>query len=604
MRKLFRWSNVNSSGREGGIALAVVIGISAILLLLVTTSVTFSVSAETKSSTDSDWNAAMSAAYAGVSDYQARLTNDNTYQKYGDSTAPFSASTGSTTLALPTGANANPAFGWGVSGTWAAIGGAAGNAAYRYEVDNSQYASQGILRVLATGRSGNQTRSVVANIHQKGFLDYLYFTDYETQDPSLIGTSQANCTQYYPTRIDNQCGGAIQFGSGEVINGPLRSNDALYICSGATFNGTVTSNYKTPPFYRDCGAANFNQGVPVYSPTALKMPPTNSNMKQETRSDLTGTTVPRPGCLYTGPTTIRFNGDGTMTVRSPWTIFTNTTATGGTLNPACGIPGTTTTTTNTLGSSTGQTLNVPVQNLIYVQSVPVNTPADPNYWGSKFPPNLVCPTNGNGLGFPINTATPVSGGTLNTKETILTTAVGPYYGCQAGDAFVSQKIAHGVSGQVTIYADNYIWVTSDLQYKNPATDVLGLVGNGAVWVWNPYGTTQTCAASSCGTKKTNSLLTDTGREIDAAILSENHTFQVQNFNKGSTRGALTVLGAIAQEYRGTVGQPPIGYTKNYTYDRRFRSIAPPKFLQAVSTTYGISQFAEVPAAFAANGTVK
>jgi hypothetical protein len=83
-----------------------------------------------------------------------------------------------------------------------------------------------------------------------------------------------------------------------------------------------------------------------------------------------------------------------------------------------------------------------------------------------------------------------------------------------------------------------------------------------------------------------------------------HTFQVQNYNVGSSRGQLTVTGAIAQEFRGTVGQSPAGYSKTYSYDTRFRSIAPPKFLQAVSTTYGVSQLAEVPAAFSWTGATQ
>lgn len=584
---------------DRGVALAMVIGMAAVLLLLVSTALTFSVSAMTKAKTDDNANAALAAAYAGVSDYQSRLTNDNTYQRYGDKTAPFSVSTGSTALSPDT---TNLAFDWGVGGRWATIAGATGNTAYRYEVDNSQYANKGVIRIRSTGRSGTVTKSIIANVRQKGFLDYLYFTDYETQDPAITGKLVSKCEIYYPDRDDDDCGGAIQFGAGEVINGPLHSNDALYICAGSTFNGSVTSAYNTAPFYRNCGAANFTQGKPAHD-DSLEMPPTNTELRYETRSDLTATDVPRPGCLYTGPTKVTFNGDGTMTVRSPWTKAVNITATGGATNTACGTPGLGTNNGTTLGSSAGQTIPVPVQNVVYVQEVPSDT-ADPNGWAAtSTPAGFSCPENGNGLGFPMDTTTTSGRTTIETKETNLSSKAGPYYGCRAGDVFVKGSVDKAVKGQVTIAAANYVWVTGNLKYADPGVDVLGLIGQNAVWVWNPYGTVKTSGSGSNSTT-TDSLLTDTGREIDAAIMSVKHTFQVQNFEDGSPRGQLTVLGAIAQKFRGTVGRPPIGYSKNYSYDVRFRSIAPPKFLQAVSTTYGISQVAEVKAAFDAKGNVR
>uniref|UniRef100_UPI0037041AA7 hypothetical protein n=1 Tax=Vibrio cidicii TaxID=1763883 RepID=UPI0037041AA7 len=185
----------------------------------------------------------------------------------------------------------------GQTGSWAQIPWASGNRSYRYEIDNSKYSTQGTIRVLATGRAGNVTRSILASVRQKGFIDFLYFTDYEVQDPAITGKSVALCEQYYPTRVDSNCGGAIQFGPSEVVNGPLDSNDALYICGGH-FMGPVTTYYHTAPYYRNCGAATFDQGPPQPG-DKLVMPPTNTQMKQETRGDLLTTDVPRPGCLYT-----------------------------------------------------------------------------------------------------------------------------------------------------------------------------------------------------------------------------------------------------------------------------------------------------------------
>ena len=180
-----------------------------------------------------------------------------------------------------------------------------------------------MLRIRSTGRVGKETRSVVANLKQQGFIDFLYFTDYEIQDPAISGDNAVACTKYaWAGRPTTNCGD-IQFGSSDVVNGPVHSNDTIRSCS-ATFNGTVTTADNIgSPIAEQCGTpTTFSvPGYPKYSPQ-VGMPPTNTLMKKEVRSDLTATDVPRPGCLYTGPTIITFNSDGTMNVRSPWTKAT------------------------------------------------------------------------------------------------------------------------------------------------------------------------------------------------------------------------------------------------------------------------------------------
>jgi hypothetical protein len=126
--------------------------------------------------------------------------------------------------------------------------------------------------------------------------------------------------------------------------------------------------------------------------------------------------------------------------------------------------------------------------------------------------------------------------------------------------------------------------------------MLGLVGQNAILVYNPRNSSNVA------------LLTGSNREIDAALLSVGHTFQVQNYDVTPNRGVLTVFGAIAQKFRGTVATssgatPTTGYAKDYQYDTRFKNTAPPKFLTPVSTTYGVTQFASSAPAFKPDGTV-
>jgi len=599
------WRRLRATG-DDGIALASVIGIGAVLLLLSVTMVSVAVSGSVKARNDSDWNAAIAAAYAGVEDYKSKLANDNAYSQYGSKATTFS--TGSSF----TGTDGNRAFGVGTAGTWQEVGDGSG-ASYRYEVDNSAYSSKGQLRLRSTGRVGDTTRTVVADLKQDGFIDFVYFTDYEMSDPVF---SSANCKDAYEWAVSSRpdCT-TIQFAAGDVIDGPLHTNDTMFVCGGTQFKGTTTTSSTRPSRYLAAtggtctGTPRFGgKATPDYAPR-IEMPKTNDGMRLETRSDLTSTTVPNPGCLYTGPTTIEFKGNGKMVVRSPWTKATRITAdvTKGSTPAACGTPGSG---SGALGSATGQTLDVPANNLIYVQAVQT-IPGDVNYWGTKTPDKYSCTSEdgkkaGNGVGFPV-------------ADEVQAT-----YGCQAGDAFVKGEL----KGTVTVAASNYVYVTGDVTYKDPAVDLLGLVGTNAVIVHNPvkeYQTTTTynrretydCWNGWWWTRcerfvPVTETSTSTGlidrsasdRTIQAAILSVSHTFTVQNYNldRNFPKGTLRVLGSIAQKYRGPVATTgATGYTKAYSYDERLRYTAPPKFLSPVSTTYGITHIVESKTALDATG---
>lgn len=585
MRRAFR-----ARRDDDGVALVMVIAISAVLTALMVAAVAVSIGSLRGARNTQDWNGALAAAYAGVEEYQSRLANDTGYFSYGNPASTFSNPTGMlpASVTLPTGASTNPAFGVGTAGTWASVAGSSGTAQFRYEVDNSKFYTDGTLRLRATGRVGQETRSIVADLKQQGFIDFLYFTDYEVLDPTALNpTSTLNCAIHYPTSRPGCTD--INFGGSDVIRGPLHTNDAIRTNGAAHVEGKVTTNYDAP----GTGANRISSGAaPVFALSgdpqwisAIGMPPTNSQLKKETRSDLP-MDVPSPGCLYTGPTSVVFNSDGTMTVISPWTKFTNTTGvgdTGGT-NPAkCGTPGSTGLAKVVSGKYVGQTFAVPTNTVFYVQNVP-STSTNKNYTASATTPpgspTVTCPSGGNSIGYPVST------------ETVPFTNA---YGCRNGDIFVSGDVV----GKVTLAAENYIYVTGNLKYKT-SDDMLGLIGNNAVWVWNPMKVVS----------GTYTALLPKERRIDAAILSVAHTFMVQNYDKGSAnRGTLTVNGAIAQKFRGPVGtgsgaSMTTGYGKDYNYDERFRYTAPPKFLSPVTTTYGVNVWIEISPVFDTTGAYR
>jgi Tfp pilus assembly protein PilX len=578
---------------EAGFALIMVLGIGLVILIISTAAIGLSISNIQKSRGDQDFAAAESAAYAGIADYETKLSNNNTYYIYGNPSSSFSPSG---TVTLPPTTNAAFSIGAGGStgyGTWATVPGGDGTAMYRYEVDNSKYASTGIIRLRATGRAGTSVRSLVVNVKQHGFVDFMYFTNYELQDPAQ---TNASCIPTYDwqTAHSSLCN-EIQFAPSDVINGPVHSNDTIKVC-GSTFTQGFTSSDPVSPYYETpsgCSAASFPGGNPTRSAT-VDMPPTNSQMRQEVRSDLTGSTVPNPGCLYTGPTSVIFNSDGTMTVRSPFTKATEValdTSTGllsiGSTPAQCGPVGNV---ANGLGSTGGATISVLNSNLMFVQDVPSSTgdPSNPNAWlTTAYPTGFTCSNTSSLSGWKFGSlAYPMANETVPAATPV-------HYGCRKGDVYTN-GVMHGT---MTITADNYIYVTGDVTYANNITDMLGLVGTNAIWVWNPFNGSTPLLGSD--------------RTISAAMLSLRHTFQVQNYTLGaSPRGILTLNGAIAQQFRGTVGQSSSGntitqgYSKNYNYDKRLQFMAPPKFLSPVSASYGISQVVEVSSPFNSDGSYK
>lgn len=622
---------------DEGIALPTVIGLCLVMLIMVAGSLTAVTGGVAKTNTDQNLKAAMTAAYAGVGEYQSRLSNDATYYKFGNPAAAFSASSAGS-LSLPTGTNANPAFGNSASDGWASIPdpttGLDSGSSYRYQVDNSDYASRGIIRLQSTGRYGNATATLVADLRQTGFIDFLYFTDFETGDP-LLNAKYKNqvdangnnvCAQYAWASPPRDAGcGSIQFASFDTLQGPVHSNDTLDIC-GATFTGAVTTADPGTPNYEDdagCPDATFAVGTGPVTRSKLPMPLTNSSMKLETVPD-TPATVPNPGCLYTGPTTITFlvdNGVGKMRVYSPYTKHTEPTSTGGNgPDPdKCGK-------ISDLQNQSGALIPVLDLNLIYVQSVPTLS-TDPNFTASSSTPNNLTCLNStqNSTKNGVQTSQ-YSGGfkfgsiqypSPNELLPLSSTSDNPAYSCRNGDLYVSGT----VKGRTTLAADNYVYVTGDITYSDSSSDILGLVGQNGVWAWNPVVCSR--ALSTDNGRSTGNVTcpgswsygnTDANPTISAAILSVAHTFIAQNYD-GSTaglgaRGTLTVNGAIAQKFRGPVATGSVsrgvytlatGFRKNYTYDSRFKNTAPPKFLTPVSTSYGVTQYSGVKTAYDVNG---
>lgn len=567
---------------DAGFVMVLVVGSALVLMLAVSVVVEYAALSVKSARREQDYLAALSAAQAGVDDYLSRLN--------ANSLAWTTVSCTNPAVPRPTTGPGAPC-GW-TAGTpvgWAPIAGASDPAGrpcttvptptncarFHYDADTTRTLSAGLITLTSTGSSNGVTRSVRVAVRRQGFADFLYYSDIESVDPAnpyVYGvnnrTAQTKCSRHYwdvPSRDSGYCYD-IYFTGGDTLDGPVHSNDALLITGAPTFNGAVSTAYPLcapnalgiPPAsslcYRNGGSASpvFNRGVSYSS--QVQLPPANTALRAQTEvATATGT----PGCQFTGPTRIRFNTSGTMSVWSPYTLA---------VNPGCGVV-----------KPNNALVNVPADNVIFVRNVPSSQ---------------ATPAAG-------DCAAGVIGGYPQAGDANY--SIGEY-DCRAGTVFVDGQL----SGRVTVGADNNIVIVGDLTYAGGASgsDSLGLVANNSVEIYHPVACSRwsgsVCTAGTNMSRPTGGTFQNP--TVHAAIMSLSHSFTVQLYPLGAPLGRLTVFGSISQKYRGAVGtfsgnSSVSGYSKSYSYDTRLKFAPPPFYLDPVQTSYGPATFAEVKAAY-------
>ncbi|GAA5142671.1 hypothetical protein GCM10023340_06520 [Nocardioides marinquilinus] len=578
--------------RDRGSAVLVVLATMTILAVFASVALNSTVRTMSFADRQQDWNQALSAAEAGVADYLARLNRDDMYWQ----------TTDCTNQAMRRPMTTSNACSWNSTTKvgWLPVPGSA-RAQFHYDVDIATTYTNGTIALTSTGRVGEITRTVAVRLRRGGFGEFLYYTVYETIDPAdenVYGldnaTAQEVCTRYdWPSlpasqRRNSGCSD-INFVSGDVINGPLHSNDAILMLGSPRFKGTTSTSLPScravggvaPPvtscYVRTSSASPiFERGISYRA--EVELPTTIGDLRQYVTPGRVEAS--RLGCLYTGPTRIKFlpPSAGATPKMQVWSKAT----TAADLNPGCGTAGTA---SGRLGHSAGQVVDVPNEKLILVQDIPAGRkdPATNKDYTAGW-----CKTEG-GIGDGIPRAG--TSGTypdydvnLNLRET----------DCRYGTAFVQGTLR----GRVTIATDNNVIVTGDTVYSSGenGTDALGLIAKNSVKIYHPVK----CTRKENGECTQWANLTGTLQNVNlnAAILTLQHSFGVQTYYKGAKLGTLRVFGTIAQRFRGPVGTTSggssvTGYLKNYIYDTRLRYAPPPYFLDPVRSGWGQKTFGEV-----------
>ena len=470
-------------------------------------------------------------------------------------------------------------------------------------------------------------QSSVANLAPvNGFLTNLWWSDFEASDtnvPNPVYTGPtAVCKYNWANNYQgpgSKCG-AVFYGPNDVVNGPVFSNDSIYV-SGAPNFGTSANKASVKTQDPRCLFVNgsnstcstdvgiYNTLTSAYAQPHQTPPSDDSSLKL-----VANQVAPDNGCVYYGPTIITLTGSatpGTMTVTSPDTV---------TASAGCPLNG------------NGK---LPPNGVIYVDNA-VATSANPDSriqaGANPFDDTAhsgqyaqTCADDGNGMPCYFGW----TGSATQDSE---------------GDAFVSGSLAASAtgSGVLTIGTSNDIIIDGSLTYLDcsghwvgtaqqsacnyrtdqtyPNNDVLGLIANQYIEVNHPVypsdspwwcyfygncyqqgdplpncGAGQVAAAPLCNPvdPSGNSLT------VDAAVLGLTQSFGVDNYRSGSGLGRLYLYGSIQQEARGAVGTFSgsnllSGYSKFYTWDPRLELVAPPSYLNPGTASYNLNSSAISP----------
>lgn len=505
---------------EGGFTLIVTMGVLLVSSLLLTATFVAAEGDIQLTRKDNSAKKAYYAAQAGVNNYAFHLNRDVNYWTYCNNVAP---ATENKSLNQE-GSTANRAKVLGTTDEEYAIQLLPASTAPAGDkkcdsinpvstmIESGSNAG-GTFRIESTGYSGAAKRTMVASFGHTSFLNFIYYTKYETLDPTFYSPPKSQCAAFRASR-PSECTN-INFTAGDTLNGPVHTEDTAQICGEPIFGRSTRDLIEFKGgWVGDGGCSNDKLAgpgtfVPKENVSAIEPPPSNATLKAETLS----------AYRYTGRTKIALEGE-VMRV------------------------------TNSSGVTTSN-VAFPSNGLIYVSSgtcsVTTYTPYNPTY----------------------------------TNDT----------GC--GNVYV-----HGnYTKSLTIAAENDVVIDESITTPVNASgipttnSVLGLIANNFVRIYHPMSGSRGSTRNECGSA-TNNSADLTSPTIYAAILAVNHSFQVDNFDCGAELGKLNVHGAIAQIFRGAVGEsgsPGSGYLKNYVYDDRLQVESPPSFLSPVKASWQIKR---------------
>jgi type II secretory pathway pseudopilin PulG len=530
----FRQRSARHLRAQSGFTMIITLGVLFVTSLLLVAAFTAANGEIASTKTNADQKQAYYAALAGVQEYEYLLQSNPDYwescvgpkntvaeepvERYEVTLLPASSAPAGTTECLAT----NP---------------------FVTEIESSGSIAN-TFRIKSVGYAGKEKRSIVATFQVTGFLDFVYFTNFESRDPSLY-SAPAGCKGHYYSEWSKaglKCE-VITFFTGDKVNGPMHTNDATRMEGSPTFGRSPHTPadhvqidggaYPEDMNFECKGSPVFNTAKKCYEHGETLIPP---------ESDTSLTAYVEPGYEFTGQTQLVLKGTTIGVVR--WEG----------------------------GVKKEETLAWPKNGLIYVGAESCSFPFE-------------------------------SSGSDSKEELEQTRSCGDVYVSGSYSKSLTVAGENNVIINGSLYPTS---VEGKLGNEPTGTATLGLIASEYVRVYHPVGVTYKPGGGGCNKGDTpvsgglceyantsggcdapnlsssedpNKWGIQSNIWVYAAILSTSHSFLVDNYNCGTSLGEAHVYGAIAQDYRGIVATSGgTGYVKDYKYDGRLAADEPPYFL--------------------------
>lgn len=516
MRTNFTWiSRILWGTRKGddqGTSLIVVLSLGVVGTLLAISAMSYALGDNEIGSREREWVRALYSAEAGLNAYLWKMNDDPQYY-------------------LTDPPMRDPEYFPGEL-TWTPV--PQGEGDYRIKVipQPKVVGKEMTVTIESSGRVRGVTRTVQVDMARKSFLDWMYFTDFETYNGQSAG-----CRQYRKKNGDNSC--AIQFANGDVLDGPIKSNDFIMLqsCDNPTFKSTVESGRGT--VYRANGGADCDVSTPNFEGDVNQcgltqfcdsvLPTSNAKLQQDAENG---------GYVYWGPVEITPLANGMIRVFSR---FGN-------------------------------------------QGVPPG-PAQARTLGDAPPTSAT-----------IDRLPPPNGVIYVRRKTSAPTSLGKaYVGTPNGQGWKGQLT---IGSENSIWAWKSLRLDDETENSK---DVIGLVANENIYIGDdrprssadPSGTRRRPVDPEIHA----AMLALNGDVHAYGIVNPPDSTTFNGCN-----GNLTIVGAFAQKTRGVVGLlgggcgngTSRGYLKNYIYDERLGYVQPPRFMEPSNTSWRQLAWREVP----------
>jgi hypothetical protein len=542
-------------------------------------------------SSDTSQKKAYYAALAGIEDYEHHLTQDGNYLAYctePPSVNPSLNQVGETThRATVSGVNDEQYAIQLLPAESAPSSDRKCDSTNLVEtmLEEKSTGAVGTFRIESTGYSGKEKRTIVATLRNSNFVSFVWYTKFETGDPSIYGKPGAKeganyyteCAKFYGERPAD--GGSPRrcinnfFINGESVNGPMHTEDHAGVCGSPVFGRTKNDRiefghaasgdegYSSEGI--SCGGEKptfLGSHIAPKEVPSIEPPPGDEELKH----------IVEPAYEYEGKTEIALEGS-VMTV-TKWKM---------------------------------------VEKEKKLETVKETTP------GVAYPAN--------GVVYVIGNKTETGAG---CSEAYSPYGPKPAY---TGDTGCANVYIHGnYTSSLTIASENDVIINGNITTSTntsgtPTSNaLLGLIANNFVRIYHPVEETykgegtkeETCKTNGQkNVEKYNTTLklceyTNEASECDApnssadlkeptiyaAVLAVKHAVIVDNFDCGTpSLGNLKVYGAVAGLFtNGFTGQFSgtsiiHGYPYNANYDNRLEVEEPPHFLNPIEASWHIQR---------------